>query len=121
MTKLETAKEKAKSLLDNDKFEKIDNHIESIPVSGTKKAALWEEFLSGKMILNTWVEPTNLSDEEISKVDEDIKSRGYLAILDILDTQIMIPKNLKDHLRKKYTKELVEAKELIHKRKYNIK
>lgn len=121
MTKLETAKEKAKSLLDNDKFEKINNHIESVPVSGTKKAALWEEFLNGKMILNTWVEPTNLSDEEISRIDKDIKSRGYLAILDILDNQIMIPENLVELLRKKYTKELVEAKESIHKRKYNIK
>lgn len=121
MTKLELAKEKAKSLLDNDKFEKINSHIESIPISGTKKASLWEEFLSGKMILNTWVEPDDISDDEISKIDEDIKSRGYLAIVNILDNKVMLPKNLKDHLRRKYTKELVEAKELIHKRKYNIR
>lgn len=121
MSKLKVAKEKAKSLLDNDKFEKINSYIESIPISGTKKASLWEEFLSGKMILNTWVEPNDMSDEEISKIDEDIKNRGYLAILSILDNQMMIPENLKDHLRRRYTKELVEAKELIHKRKYNIK
>jgi hypothetical protein len=110
MTKLQTAREKAKEILSSDKFEQIDNHIESIGVSGTKKAQIWEDFLSGKMILDTWVEPTNLSDEELSKIDEDIKLRGKDAILDILNRQMMIPENLKVHLRRKYNKELVEAK-----------
>jgi len=41
--------------------------------------------------------------------------------LDILDKQMMIPENLKSHLRRKYNKELVEAKEIIHKRKYSVK
>ena len=121
MSKLEIAKEKAKEVLSTDTFEQIDNHINSIGVSGPKMAKIWEDFLSGKMILNTWVEPTNLSDEELSKIDEDIKSRGTDAILDILDKQMMIPKNLKTHLRKKYNKELVEAKEIIHKKKYFVK
>ncbi len=121
MTKLKATKEKAKSLLDSEKFEKINNHIESIPISGTKKAAIWEEFLSGKMMLDIWIEPNDISDDELLKIDEDIKNRGYLAIVSILDNQMMISKNLKHHLRKKYTKELVEAKELIHKRKFNIK
>jgi hypothetical protein len=121
MTKLQTAREKAKEILSSDKFEQIDNHIESIGVSGTKKAQIWEDFLSGKMILDTWVEPTNLSDEELSKIDEDIKLRGKDAILDILNRQMMIPENLKVHLRRKYNKELVEAKEIIHKKKYSIK
>ena len=118
MTKLETAKTKAKSLLSEDKFDKIDEYINSIPISGTKKAQVWEDFLSGKMILNTWIEPTNLTPEELAKIDEDIKSRGSDAIINILDEQKMIPKNLKEHLRKKYTKELVEAKDIIHKKKY---
>ena len=121
MTKLQTAREKAKEILSSDKFEQIDNHIESIGVSGTKKAQIWEDFLSGKMILDTWVEPTNLSDEELSKIDEDIKLRGKDAILDILNRQMMSPENLKVHLRRKYNKELVEAKEIIHKKKYSIK
>ena len=59
--------------------------------------------------------------EEIDRIDEDIKSRGHQAILDILDKQMMLPANLKEHLRKKYTKELVEAKEIIHKKKYSMK
>ena len=121
MSKLEIAKEKAKEVLSTDTFEQIDNHINSIGVSGTKMAKIWEDFLSGKMILNTWIEPGNLSDEELSKIDEDIKSRGSEAIIDILDKQMMIPKNLKVHLRKKYNKELVEAKEIIHKKKYFVK
>ena len=120
MTRLETAKEKAKSLLTENKFEEIDKYINSIPVPGTKKADLWENFLKGEMILNTWVEPTQLSNEELLKIDNDIKERGVLAVLEIIDNQRMLPSNLKEHLRKKYTKELSEVKEIIHKRKYSI-
>lgn len=120
MTRLETAKEKAKSLLTENKFEEIDKYINSIPVPGTKKADLWENFLKGEMILNTWVEPTQLSNEELLKIDNDIKERGTEAILEIIDHQRMLPSNLKEHLRKKYTKELSEVKEIIHKRKYSI-
>ena len=118
MSKLEVAKQKAKEKLTEDQFKLIDLHISTSGVSGTKQASLWEDFLSGKMILNTWVEPDNLTDEELSKIDEDIRLRGTDAILDILDKQMMIPENLKTHLRKKYNKELVEAKEIIHKAKY---
>ena len=120
MTRLETAKEKAKSLISADKFEQIDKYINSIPVPGTKKADLWENFLKGEMILNTWVEPTQLSDGELLKIDNDTKERGVEAVLEIIDNQRMLPKNLKEHLRKKYTKELSEVKEIIHKRKYSI-
>jgi hypothetical protein len=118
-TRLEAAKEKAKSMLKPDKFEAIDKHINSIPVPGTKKADLWENILKGEMILNTWIEPTNCSEEELSKIDIDIKERGTDAILDILDKQMMLPENLKKHLRKNYLKELLEAKEIVHKRKYS--
>jgi hypothetical protein len=121
MTKLQTAREKAKEILSSSKFEQIDKYIESIGVPGTKKAQIWEDFLSGKMILDTWVEPTNLSDEELYKIDEDIKLRGTDAIMDILDKQMMIPENLKVHLRKKYSKELSEVKTIIHDRKYSMK
>jgi len=121
MTRLETAKEKAKSLLTENKFEEIDKYISSIPVPGTKKADLWENFLKGEMILNTWVEPTQLSNEELLKIDNDIKERGVLAVLEIIDNQRMLPSNLKEHLRRKYAKELSEVKEIIHKRKYSTK
>jgi len=120
MTRLEAAKEKAKGLLSEDKFEQIDKYINSIPVPGTKKADLWENFLKGEMILDTWVEPTMLSDEELLKIDNDIKERGVVAVLEIIDNQRMLPSNLKDHLRRKYAKELSEVKEIIHKRKYSI-
>ena len=120
MTRLEKAKEKAKSLLTENKFEEIDKYINSIPVPSTKKADLWENFLKGEMILNTWVEPNQLSNEELLKIDIDIKERGKEAILQIIDNQRMLPSNLKEHLRKKYTKELSEVKEIIHKRKYSI-
>jgi len=120
MTRLEAAKEKAKGLLSEDKFEQIDKYINSIPVPGTKKADLWENFLKGEMILDTWVEPTMLSDEELLKIDNDIKERGVVAVLEIIDNQRMLPGNLKDHLRRKYAKELSEVKEIIHKRKYSI-
>ena len=120
MTRLETAKQKAKGLLSESKFEEIDKYINSIPVPGTKKADLWENFLKGEMILNTWVEPTMLSNEELLKIDNDIKERGTEAILEIIDNQRMLPKNLKEHLRRKYSKELSEVKEIIHKRKYSI-
>lgn len=120
MTRLEIAREKAKGLLSESKFEEIDKYINSIPVPGTKRADLWENFLKGEMILNTWVEPTNCSDEEISKIDKDIKERGKDAILELIDNQRMLPKNLREHLRRKYSKELSEIKEIIHKRKYSI-
>jgi hypothetical protein len=120
MTRLETAKEKAKCLISADKFEQIDKYINSIPVAGTKKADLWENFLKGEMILNTWVEPTQISDEELLNIDNDIKKRGTESILEIIDNQRMLPGNLKEHLRKKYSKELSEVKEIIHKRKYSI-
>lgn len=120
MSRLEIAREKAKGLLSENKFEQIDKYINSVPVKGTKKADLWENFLNGEMILNTWVEPTNCSDEELSKIDSDIKERGTDAILDILDKQMMLPENLRKHLRKNYLKELLEAKEIVHKRKYSI-
>ena len=120
MTRLEVAKEKAKSLISADKFEQIDKHINSFPIPGTKKADLWENFLKGEMVLNTWVEPTNCSDEELTKIDNDIKERGVEAVLQIIDNQRMLPKNLKEHLRKKYSKELSEVKEIVHKRKYSI-
>jgi hypothetical protein len=120
MTRLEAAKEKAKGLLSEDKFEQIDKYINSIPLPGTKKADLWENFLKGEMILNTWVEPTMLSNEELLKIDNDIKERGVVAILEIIDHQRMLPNNLKEHLRRKYAKELSEVKEIIHKRKYSI-
>ena len=120
MTRLETAKQKAKGLLSEGKFEQIDKYINSIPVPGTKKADLWENFLKGEMILNTWVEPDQISDEELLKIDNDIKERGKEAILQIIDNQRMLPKNLKEHLRRKYSKELSEVKEIIHKRKYSI-
>lgn len=121
MSKLEIVKQKAKLILKPELFEQIDNYINSIPAPGTKKASVWEDFLAGKMILNKWVEPTNLSTEEIKKIDDDIKNRGSDAILDIIDEQMMLPKNLKEHLRKKYTKELSEVKEIIHNKKYSIK
>jgi len=72
------------------------------------------------MILNTWVEPTMLSNEELLKIDNDIKERGVVAVLEIIDHQRMLPSNLKEHLRRKYSKELSEVKEIIHKRKYSI-
>jgi len=118
-TRLEVAKEKAKSLLTPDKFEAIEKHINSFPVPGTKKADIWEGFLKGEMVLNTWVEPKDISETELSKIDEDIKERGTEAILAILNKQAMLPKNLRYHLRKKYLKELLEAKEVIHKKKYS--
>lgn len=121
MSRLETAKNLAKEKLEASQFLKIDKYVNSIGVSGTKKAKLWEDFLNGKMIMNTWIDPSDLSSEQLSKIDEDIKTRGTEAILDILDQQIMIPDNLKKHLRKKYLKELLEAKEIIHKKKYSIK
>lgn len=120
-SRLEIAREKAKSLLSGSKFEQIDKYINSIPVKGTKKADLWENFLKGEMVLNTWIEPTNCSDEELSKIDNDIKERGTEAILEILDNHMMIPENLRTHLRRKYSKELSELKEIIHKRKYSIR
>ena len=120
MTRLEIAKEKAKGLLSEEKFEQIDKYINSIPVAGTKKADLWENFLKGEMVLNTWVEPEPLTSEELTKIDDDIKERGVEAVLQIIDNQRMLPKNLKEHLRKKYSKELSEVKEIIHKRKYSI-
>lgn len=120
-TRLEVAREKAKGLLSEAKFEQIDRYINSIPVKGTKRADIWEKFLKGEMVLNTWIEPTNCSDEELLKVDNDIKERGINAILDILDNQMMIPENLRVHLRKKYSKQLSEVKEIIHKRKYSTK
>lgn len=120
MNRLEIAREKAKSLLSQTKFEEIDKYINSVPVKGTKKADLWENFLKGEMILNTWVEPTNCSDEELLKIDNDIKERGKEAILELIDNQRMLPKNLRDHLRRRYSKELSEIKEIIHKRKYSI-
>lgn len=121
MNKLEILKEKARSIIPADKFESIDKWINSHPISNYKKAAMWKNFLSGEMMLDTWVEPEYLSDKEISKIEEDIKERGTDAILDIIDNQRMLPKNLKDLLRKKYSKELSEVKEIIHKRKYSIK
>jgi len=123
MSKLETVKERAKSKLTSENFELMDNYIGSMPLSGTKKASIWEEVLEGKMFPNIInpVIPDDISNEELSKIDEDIKLRGKDAILDILDKQMMIPENLKSHLRKKYNKELVEVKEVIHKRKYFVK
>lgn len=120
MNRLETAREKAKGLLSESKFVEIDKYINSIPVKGIKKADLWENFLNGEMILNIWVEPTSCSDEELLKIDSDVKKRGIDSILDIIDNQRMLPENLRKHLRKNYLKELLEAKEIIHKRKYSI-
>ncbi len=121
MNRLETAKNIAKEKIGDQKFLKIDKYINSLGVSGSKKTKLWEDFLNGKMLMNTWIDPSDLSSEQLSKIDEDIKTRGTEAILDILDQQAMIPDNLKKHLRKKYLKELLEAKEIIHKKKYSIK
>ena len=118
MNRLEIVKQKAKEKLTEDQFKLLDIHISTSGVSGSKQANLWEDVLNGKMILNTWIEPDNLSDEELTKIDNDIESRGTEAILDILDKQMMIPDNLKTLLRKKYNKQLVEAKEIIHKKKY---
>ena len=120
-SRLEVAREKVKGLLKHEKFEQIDKHISSLPVSGSKKADIWENFLKGEMVLDTWLEPESLSSEELSKVDDYIKERGTEAILDILDRHMMIPENLRVHLRKKYSKELSEVKEIIHKRKYSIR
>jgi hypothetical protein len=120
-TRLEAAREKAKSVLTQNKFEEIDKWISSIPVKGTKKADLWENFLKGEMVLNTWVEPDPISDSELSRIDRDIKKRGLEAILEILDKQVMLPANLKAHLRKNYTKELLQAKETIWSKKYSTK
>ena len=119
MTRLKKAKEKARNLITEDKFEQIDKYINSIPVPGTKKSDLWENFLKGEMLLDTWVEPNELSEKELLKIDNDIKERGNDAILEIIDNQRMLPSNLKEHLRKKYTKELSEVKEIVHKRKYS--
>jgi len=123
MSKLEEVKERAKVKLTPENFESMDNYIGSMPLSGTKKASIWEEVLEGKMFsnINNPVVPDDISNEELLKIDEDIKLRGKDAILDILDKQMMIPENLKSHLRRKYNKELVEAKEIIHKRKYSVK
>ena len=118
MNRLEIVKQKAKEKLTEDQFKLLDIHISTSGVSGSKQANLWEDVLNGKMILNTWIEPDNLSDEELTKIDNDIESRGTEAILDILDKQMMIPDNLKTLLRKKYNKQLVEAKEIIHRKKY---
>ena len=118
MSRLEIVKQKAKEKLTEDQFKLLDIHISTSGVSGSKQANLWEDVLNGKMILNTWIEPDNLSDEELTKIDNDIESRGTEAILDILDKQMMIPDNLKTLLRKKYNKQLVEAKEIIHRKKY---
>jgi hypothetical protein len=120
MSKLEEVREKAKIKLTLENFELMENYIDSMSLSGTKKASIWKEVLEGKIFPNIIdpVVPDDISNEELSKIDENIRLRGKDAILDILDKQMMIPDNLKSHLRKKYTKELVEAKEIIHKRKY---
>ena len=120
MSRINIAREKAKGLLSESKFEEIDKYINSIPVPGTKKADLWENFLKGEMILNTWIDPTNCSDEDIMKINEDIKERGKEAILELIDNQRMLPKNLREHLRRNYSKELSEIKEIIHRRKFSI-
>jgi hypothetical protein len=62
MTRLEIAKQKAKEKLSDDQFQKIDTYIESIGVSGTKRSKIWEDYLNGKIILNTWTEPDPLTD-----------------------------------------------------------
>lgn len=121
MSRLENARQAAKEKLTESKFQEIDKYINSLGLPGTKKAKIWEDYLVGKMVMNTWIEPSDLSSEQLSKIDEDIKSRGTEAILDILDRQMMIPDNLKSHLRKKYLKELLEAKEIIHKKKYSMR
>jgi len=97
MSKLEEVKERAKVKLTPENFESMDNYIGSMPLSGTKKASIWEEVLEGKMFsnINNPVVPDDISNEKLLKIDEDIKLRGKDAILDILDKKMMIPENLK--------------------------
>lgn len=118
MTKLEINKEKAKQLLSEDKFTKLDEHIESFPISQSKKASIWQDFLNGRIMLNMFIEPEDYDTQKLHEIDEDIKTRGSEAILDILSNHKMIPQNLTKLLRKKYAAELLEVKEVIHKRKY---
>jgi hypothetical protein len=113
MTKIELVKAKAKELLTEEEFIRIDKYIESIPVSGTKKATIWDSFLSGDILPNGLVLKdiaAPLSDEELLKIDSDIRESGPKVILDILDNLSPIPENLKEYLRNNWSKEMLELK-----------
>jgi hypothetical protein len=118
MTQLEINKQKAKQLLSSEKFLKIEQHIESFPISNSKKASIWRDFLNGQIILGMFIQPEDITETQLSKIDEDIKERGVQAILDILSNHKMLSKNLSQLLRKKYNSELLEAKQIIHKQKF---
>ncbi len=113
MTKIESVKAKAKELLTEEEFMRIDKYIDSIPVSGTKKSTIWDSVLSGDILPNTIPfkdRTAPLSDEELLKIDSDIREGGPEVIFDIIDNLSSIPDNLKEYLRTNWTKEMLELK-----------
>lgn len=121
MTKLEDIKSKALEVMTTQTYNIIDKYVESLDIKGYQKANIWSDVMSGKLFIPgvKSIIMKDISQDEIDKIDLEIKENGTDAILQLITGKTSLPPNLMKHLVRKYAKELSQVKEIVHKKKYS--